>query len=81
MARKPDTLPETLPITNEQPIKRVRIVNLMAQKLIVNIMVNGREESVELGIKESSKPFPADTDFGPHLEVLRRAKRLLLQTA
>lgn len=62
-----------------QQERRYRLVNLMTQKLVVNTVINGVQESLELGIKEKSR-FYNTSDFGPHAESLRASKRLMIES-
>lgn len=60
--------------------RRYRLVNLMTQKLTVNTLIDGKQESLELEAKGKSRFFSTN-EFGPHAEALRSAKRLMVESS
>lgn len=64
----------------DKPKPRYRLVNQMPQKLIVNVVIPTIQESIELSTGEKSKFFDT-SELGPHVETLRKARRLYVERA
>jgi len=73
-----DQTADSTPGQSGAPTRKYRLVNRMGQKVVVNIVVNGVQESIELGIQEKSRPY-STADFGPHAETLRRSRHLMIE--
>ncbi len=81
MAKTTSTTPDSaLNPVQPEVVRQYRLVNQMPQKLVINVVAAGTQESVELGIKEKSRLF-SSRDLGPHVETLRKARHLIIEAA
>lgn len=64
-----------------QAKKTVILTNFLTQKLVVNVIIDGVERSVELASRETRRLSAETDDLGPHAAALKRGGTLGIRLA